>query len=485
MKTGKKYGLGLAFLATLTPQLAAQVAVPAATPATVVVTPAAPPMTIWERLGLGKAQLAACKETFCNSALGQLFNNSLRGPGAFTGGILGPCCPTGPSLEDLKRSPDSAQGAAAQIQKSEAEARARRLAVRYLGTVDCNWYPEAKAGLIGALRGDPNECVRLEAAIALGRGCCCNKDTIKALTNVLSPRPKDGNPVENSERVKAAAYAALDHCLARQTPILENGNGGEKPPNGPEKPPEPIPPPEKKPGEPTSAKSNPHVLDYYQRDDKRTMAQVVEEARRVMESNVASTQTLAVSHTSGHSVAELLVSAMSTNPAPPTSSQPVSQPAAAPEPAPARLQPQAPSAVQPVVYKPVSVYAPAAPPVASVQPTPQLDAAAAALRDALGMLQNGTSPEHREWAANYLSTVDWHSHPEIVPSLLTAARTDTAAAVRAQCIRCLVRMQANTLPVVNALRDLKADSDSHVRQEAEEGLVRLATCQGGACPRAK
>jgi hypothetical protein len=108
---------------------------------------------------------------------------------------------------------DPGEGAAAAIKKSEAEAKARRAAARYLGTVDCHWWPEAQNGLIDFLWGDPNECVRLEAALALGRGCCCTKEVIYALIPVVQGIPKDGKPAENSERVRAAAAAALAHCL--------------------------------------------------------------------------------------------------------------------------------------------------------------------------------------------------------------------------------------------------------------------------------
>ena len=109
---------------------------------------------------------AACKERFCRSPLGNLVNNMLKPVGAFSGGMVGSCCP--PALpSDLAKPPDSAEGAAARIKADEAEAKARRAAVRYLGTVDCHYWPEAQAALIIALRADRNECVRLEAALAL------------------------------------------------------------------------------------------------------------------------------------------------------------------------------------------------------------------------------------------------------------------------------------------------------------------------------
>jgi len=109
-----------------------------------------------------------------------------------------------------------AEEAAQKIKADEAQAKARRAAIKYLGTVDCHYFPEAEKALIGGLLNDRNECVRLEAALALGHGCCCTKKTIEALQVTVSGSNKLGNPGETSERVKAAAFAALQRCLARQ-----------------------------------------------------------------------------------------------------------------------------------------------------------------------------------------------------------------------------------------------------------------------------
>src|SRR5262249_35354741 len=148
-----------------------------------------------------------------NCALFQLLNNSLNPARALSGGMIPNPCPDY-SAADLAKPPTSAEGAAAAIKKDEAESKARRAAVRYLGTVDCNYWPEAKKALINSLRADKNECVRLEAAMALGHGCCCNRDTIRALTLTVTGSKEDGNPAEDCERVKAAAMAALEHCLS-------------------------------------------------------------------------------------------------------------------------------------------------------------------------------------------------------------------------------------------------------------------------------
>src|SRR5262249_24673083 len=141
-------------------------------------------------------------------------NNTMKPIGALSGGMLPPFCPVA-SPADLAKAaqPGNSEGAAAKIKAAEAEAKARRAAIRYLGTVDCNWWPEAEKALIVGLRADSNECVRLEAAWALNRGCCCTKATIAALTETVKGT-KELGPAENSERVKIAAMAALNHCLA-------------------------------------------------------------------------------------------------------------------------------------------------------------------------------------------------------------------------------------------------------------------------------
>src|SRR5205823_5725524 len=117
------------------------------------------------------------------------------------------------SEDDLKKPSDTPEGACARISKEEAEFRKRRDAVRCLKYVDCHWYPEAEAALLNALRTDRNECVRLEAACVLGSGCCCTRKVLEKLTIVVSGSDRDGNPSENSPRVKAAALKALTHCL--------------------------------------------------------------------------------------------------------------------------------------------------------------------------------------------------------------------------------------------------------------------------------
>jgi hypothetical protein len=204
---------------------ASGLAAPAASPVA-----AASPTTLWSFLGLSGSNLQACKAKICASQLGQMVNSMATGPmAAIAGGFIPPLCPPAPSASQIaalqQQAPGGAQATAAQIQASEANAKARVAAVEYLGTVDCTRWKEATKALINALRADPNECVRYAAAQALNSGCCCNKDTIEALKICVAGEDKDGNPPETSARVKASAFNALQNCLMRVPEALPEERG--------------------------------------------------------------------------------------------------------------------------------------------------------------------------------------------------------------------------------------------------------------------
>lgn len=266
--TRKKWLFSLAGLAALAGQAASQVQLPPAAGFAgaglpgVAPGPAAPvpPKTLWGFLGLGKEQKEFCLRKLCAKPIGQLLNNGIAPLSMLSGGLVSPFCPKTPTIADL--ADGGAVGAASKIQLDEAGAAKRRAAVRYLGTVDCHYWPEAEEGLIGALRGDRNECVRYEAALALGSGCCCTKKTIEALTIVVSCSDRDGAPKETSYRVHAAAQAALDHCLAcfnppaPPAPPQQPTPEGEATPEQNKKKDEKLPPPATTPPvTQTSAKS--------------------------------------------------------------------------------------------------------------------------------------------------------------------------------------------------------------------------------------
>jgi hypothetical protein len=91
----------------------------------------------------------------------------------------------------------------------------------------------------------------------------------------------------------------------------------------------------------------------------------------------------------------------------------------------------------------------------------------------LAVLKDSMYPSQREWAAVSLATVDWHTQPQVLRSLIEACREDPAATVRAACVRTILKMKANTPEVVNALRALKNDGDPRVKLEVEQALPVL------------
>lgn len=233
--------------------------------------PAAPPVGFFASLGM---MCKAKKERCCQSPLGKMLATIARPVHMATGGLLPSCCPPGPSLAQLAA--PGPVGAAAKIQAEEAQAKARREAVKFLATVDCHYYPEAEATLIGSLRCDRNECVRWEAAHSLGTGCCCNKRTIEALTITVTGSEKDGNPSETSFRVRMEALAALQFCLSRHqaAPVR----------------PEMAQPPEqpvalRATSPPTSEQAK--LASYYVQLGNKSMSEVLREAQRAIDLNQA------------------------------------------------------------------------------------------------------------------------------------------------------------------------------------------------------
>jgi hypothetical protein len=221
-------------------------------------------------------------------------NSMVTGPMAgLTGGFIPPLCPPAPSasqIQQLQQVPGGAQAAAAQIQASEANAKARVAAVEYLGTVDCSRWPEAQKALLYALRQDTNECVRFAAARAFNSGCCCNKAVIESLRICVAGETKDDHPAETSPRVKAAAFAALQHCLMCVPEEIPEPAKREE-----SRPPTPTPAPAQPERSTMNAPEATHVVTGYahtirerkpkgfdQRLSQQTFTQTVEDARRTL-----------------------------------------------------------------------------------------------------------------------------------------------------------------------------------------------------------
>jgi hypothetical protein len=112
----------------------------------------------------------------------------------------------------------------------------------------------------------------MEAALALGRGCCCTKSTVEALRIAASGSSRDGNPGERCARVRWAALDGLQNCLC---------NCGETLPDAPyegrpENPPEPL-----APGEASEdvAEATIRLQPYYMQLAQRPASEVLREAR--------------------------------------------------------------------------------------------------------------------------------------------------------------------------------------------------------------
>ena len=169
--------------------------------------------TLGSFLGLSYPQREYRQRRLARTPIGKLRTRIQEPLSKITGGLIPPFPPAVPSLAELQA--PGPVGAMAKVKLDREAAGERIEAVRYLGKVDCHYWPEAGDALVDALRADRNEWVRLAAAETLGTGCCCTKKTIMALSMVVSCSIEDGNPVEKSPQVIAAAQSALAHCLAR------------------------------------------------------------------------------------------------------------------------------------------------------------------------------------------------------------------------------------------------------------------------------
>lgn len=245
--------------------------------------PAAPAVPAQASGIVGLVQMAAaaakkCKAKLCSCPLGQMITNAGKPLNTALGGLLcPPCCPP-VNQDDLKKPSTLPDGACAKIMQEELDMPKRRKAIQCLARADCHWWPEAEAALIAGLRADRNECVRLEAAKALANGCCCTRRTIEALLIVVTSSKKDGNPSENSERVKAMALMALQHCLL--TYVEEDE---PKPPEVPKTPAPPkVPPPP-----PTAAAEWEGLplpnMAYYDNLDRAPASETIAAAKKALE----------------------------------------------------------------------------------------------------------------------------------------------------------------------------------------------------------
>jgi hypothetical protein len=112
------------------------------------------------------------------------------------------------------------------------------------------------------------------------------------------------------------------------------------------------------------------------------------------------------------------------------------------------------------------------------QPTAQ-PGAAQQVDQLIRVLRESPYPAQREWAAQSLTSFEWRTHPNIVPSLLQSASQDPAGSVRAGCVYCLGRMQVAVEPVFSTLNMMRSDNDPRVRQEVQQSLIHLGQTPTG------
>jgi hypothetical protein len=102
---------------------------------------------------------------------------------------------------------------------------------------------------------------------------------------------------------------------------------------------------------------------------------------------------------------------------------------------------------------------------------PQQVMNAAMHQDTQGCLQtlkDSIYPSQREIAVDNLAKLDPRMHPHVVSVVVKGCTEDPAATVRAACVRCLIKMNAQGQEVTAAIQAAKADKDPRVQHEAKQ-----------------
>ena len=441
-----------------------------------------------------------CRRKICASPLGGMLNSITKPLSVATGGIIPSFCPAMPSDDDLKK--PGAQGAANQAIKDALEASARRKAVRLLGTFDCHWYPEAETGLAMALRTDRAECVRLEAAIALNRGCCCTRLIVEALEDCVGGTDKLG-PSENSPRVQAIACMALERCLGcpdamavEEEPKSIDERKEEPREEAPRRLNDPNGSKPVAPGTQLTPQNGPAFGPTVKGSGKPGRA-LIEHARqtvavaqaRIEKSAVAAQPSIPAGQRSLTGLANYVIngnqSAQNQTSMPPvaaTTNVPAvartAGPQAAPRPLPSKPAiadaPAAASASMPVKIAPVNPNPTVNEPVTST-PESSRRTIDPTILHCLETLRDAQDPETRHAAVRTLASCNWHEHPEAITGLIYAARYDHHAGMRVAAIRSLVSIKAGTPEVISGLKPLISDPDEWIRHEATQAINVLQT----------
>ena len=246
----KKLLFTMACLAAVSTTAAAQVpaipgGIPGAAP-TQSVTVANKCCSIWDFLGVAQAGSFLNNQIF-KTRLFQGVNSALSPVARALG--LGPAL-----VSDKFGKEGGAMGLANQLKKEEKKVPLKIQAIKYLGTLDCQCYPEIVDALLGSL-DDCSEKVRYEALQALHHkcgekkchghkhggtdvacvstcdtctngngpscgcgGCACQKKVIDRLNQLLLARDEFGCLKEKSGRIRSLATQMIEECLILHQP---------------------------------------------------------------------------------------------------------------------------------------------------------------------------------------------------------------------------------------------------------------------------
>jgi hypothetical protein len=456
-------------------------AVPGAIPAVPGAAAPGPRVGFFQRF---KTNVGGCIQNLLGSPLGQLLNNATKPLSALTGGVI-PTLEKKPTTEQTKE--PGAGGAAATGKKDAAEAKKRQADVKYLGTLDCRYYPDASKALADALRTDPSECVRYEAALALGRGCCCSKVTVAALEASVSGFDRDGNPAERSARVRCAAAAALERCLACYVPTEIDPEPACAEPKKTDDKKETPPTGETAPGKGTDKEKEAEkkTTTNYSPAPSRALVERAYETLAAFQEQVAVTHaTYGAEAVPSMAPSRSLYSLWQGNgnePRPAAMAPPVTQVTyRAPQPTTysvAKQQATVPFMVataQPMKAAPQPAAAVITPAVAT---TADPAAEAGAVEAVCVRLLRGTTVSDQHTAIRELVRHDWKKHPIVASALVAAAKSDAASEVRVDCIRHLTHYQMVHRDVLTALAALSTDSNGWIRDEATKAHQTLSTAR--------
>lgn len=219
--------------------------------------------SIWDFLGVNQVGKFLNNNLF-QTRLGQAVATAL--------GPVGRALGLGPALtNDVFAKEGGAMGLANKLKKEEKKVPLKVQAIRYLGTLDCNCYPEVVDALLASL-DDCSEVVRYEALVALHsrcqsnarcktrkyckidnghfshlkglahhksceggvclkdgcdgtectscecHGCQCQKKVMDKLNELLLERDENGCLKEKCEKIRALATQMIEECLSLRQP---------------------------------------------------------------------------------------------------------------------------------------------------------------------------------------------------------------------------------------------------------------------------